>query len=233
MGCTVGNIGTIAGCGVMILFGVFQAFVCRHMLNPCNVVNFEIVHKDITQDQAASMFKKVADEGPNAANMMFIMSLTCRLESACFVGMGIAAACVFAAPLEERYTGLLVFGIVGLLCISVSLNHGGCLPFFGTNPFLTDAGKGEAKSIIGLWVVALSGVWTAFGASLKLKNKVSTAATQLLEVPLSTAIEPKGDGWVGTFVVAVSAGVAGAILAVAVMTMLSRRSAVREPTLLG
>merc|ERR1712232_83440 len=98
------------------------------MFNPCNVCNFAIV-KDITQGQAEGMFKKVADESPNAANMMFIMSLTCRLESACFVGMGIAAACLFAVPLEERYAACLVMGIVGILCVSVSLNHSGCMPF--------------------------------------------------------------------------------------------------------
>lgn len=175
--CTVGNIGTIVGCGLMVVMAVFQAFMCRHLFNPCNVTNFAIV-KDITPTEAEQMFKKVADDGPNAANALFIMSLTSRLESACFVGMGFAAIFTLAIPLEDRYAALFVFGMVGLVCLSVSMNHVGCLPFFGTNPFLTEDGKGEAKSICILWAMTHTGLWIAFVSSLALKAKANSSVAQ-------------------------------------------------------
>lgn len=167
---TIANVGSYVGCGLMIVMALFQAFQCRHLINPCNVVNFDIV-EDLTPAESEEMFRKVVD-GPKAsaaANMLFIMSLTCRLESACFVGMGLAAIGTLFIEAGDRYPALLVFGMVGLVAMSVSLNHGGCLPCFGKNPFLTDAGKKESMKIIILWTLTHAGLWTGFFASLQIK----------------------------------------------------------------
>lgn len=172
------QIGSYWGCGLMIVMALFQAFRCRHLFNPCNVVNFDIV-EDLTPTESESMFQKIVDvDGPKgeaAANMLFIMTLTCRLESACFVGMGLAAIGTLIIPVEERYPALLVFGLVGAVAMSVSLNHAGCLPCFGKNPFLTKAGKKESQKIVILWTLTHLGLWTGFIASLAARAEAKEA----------------------------------------------------------
>ena len=104
-------------------------------------------------------------KAPAAANMLYIMTLTSRLESACFIGMGMAAAWTLTLPFESRYPALFVFGMVGIIAMSVSLNHYGVLPFFGNNPFITDTGRDDALNIIILWTLTHAGLWTGFFGS--------------------------------------------------------------------